>query len=59
MLGVVRDDNLGNFKSTNDVLSYEISGVPFSDFSERLGLYLLCEIVDGNDQKLSLQWSLR
>ena len=35
---IVRDNNLGNSKPTNNVLPYEISGVLLCDFGEILGL---------------------
>ena len=58
LLCVVRDDNLKNFKSIDDVLPYENFGIPLSDFGKRLCLYPLCKVVYGDNQKLSLQWSL-
>ena len=52
MLCIVPDDNLGNSKSIDDVLPYKFVGVLFGDFGERLDLYPLGEIGDGNDQEL-------
>ena len=46
---VVRDDDLGNPKMTNNVF-----GVPLGDFRERFCFYPLCEIVYGDDKKISL-----
>ena len=56
--GVVRDNNLGNSKSADDVFPYEISGVSFYDFGEGFGLYPLGEVINGHDQEFSLQRSL-
>ncbi|GFS39656.1 hypothetical protein Acr_00g0064190 [Actinidia rufa] len=41
LAGVIRDDNLGNSKSIDDVLPYKIPGVPLCDLGERLSLYPL------------------
>ena len=46
LLCVVRDDNLGNSKSMDDIL--------LSDFGEGLCFYPLCEVIYGNNQELSL-----
>ena len=59
LIGVVPNDNLGNSKSTNNVLPYKISSVPFYDFGERLSLYPLGEVIYGDNQKFPLQRSLR
>ena len=56
--GVVRDNNLGNSKSADDVFPYEIFGVSFCDFGEGFGLYPLGEVINGDDQEFSLQRSL-
>ena len=59
LLHVVRDDNLWNPKSTNDVFPNKIPGVLLGDFGERHYLYPLREIVYGDNQKLHLQCGLR
>ena len=54
LLYVVRDDNLGNSKSVDNVLPHKISSVLLNDFGERLYLYSICKVVYGDDQKLPL-----
>ena len=55
---IVRDNNLRNSKSADDVFSYEIPGVSFYDFGEGFCLYPLGEVINGHDQEFSLQRSL-
>ena len=52
--GVVRDNDLENSKQTDDVLSYEILGVAFCYLGEKLCLYLLHEVINGDDQEFPL-----
>ena len=52
--GVVRDDNLRDSESTDDIFSYEISGISFCDFGKRFRFYLLSKVIDGDDQEFSL-----
>ena len=54
LFGVVRDDDLGNSKLTDDVLPNKIFSVPLCDFGECLYIYPLCEVVYGDDQELLL-----
>ena len=56
---VVRDENLRNFKFADDAFPYEIPCVLVGDLGKRLCLYPLSEVIDCNDQELSLQRSLR
>ena len=51
---VVRDNDLGNSKLTDDVIPYEILGVPFCYLSERLRFYPLRKVINGDDQEFSL-----
>ena len=46
---IVRDNNLGNSKSTNDVFPDKVLGVLLNDFGERFRLYPLREIVYGDN----------
>ena len=54
LLCVVRDDNPRDPKSKNDALLNKIFGVLFSDFSERLNLYPLREVVYDDNQEFAL-----
>ena len=46
---MVQDDYFRNSESANDVFPYEIPGVFLDDLGERFNLYLLGEIVYGDD----------
>ena len=54
LLGVVRDNNLGNPELASDVFSYKISSISFCDFGERFRFYPLGEVINGDDQEFSL-----
>ena len=54
LLSVVRDENLGNPKLANDTFPYKISCIFLNNLGERLCLYPLSEVINGDDQKLSL-----
>ena len=51
---IVRDNNLENSKLIDNVLLYRIPGVPLSNFGERLCFYPLREVVNDDNQELSL-----
>ena len=53
LLRIVRDDNLGNPKATNNIFLDKILGI-LSDFGKRFSLYPLRVIVYGNHKKLPL-----
>ena len=52
--GIVRDNNLGNPESTDDVFSYEISNISFCNFGERFHFYPLGKVLNGDDQEFYL-----
>ena len=56
--GVVRDNNLGNPESADDVFSYEISSISFCDSGEKFCFYPLDEVINGDDQEFLMQRSL-
>ena len=49
LLGVVRDNNLGNSKSADDVLPYNFFGISLYDFGERFRFYPLDKVINGDD----------
>ena len=49
LLGVVRDENLGNPESTNDTFQYKIPCIFFSDLGEKLCFYPFNEVINGDD----------
>ena len=52
--GVVQDEDIGNFKSTNDTFPHEISCIFLSDFGEWFCFNPLSEVINSDDQKFSL-----
>ena len=50
--GVVRDENLGNSKSADDIFLHKILRIFLGDSGEWLYFYPLGEVINGNDQKL-------
>ena len=52
--GIVRDDDLENPESVDDTFPYKNSCIFLSDLGEWFYLYPLSEVINGDDQKLSL-----
>ena len=53
---IVRNQTLGHFETAHNVLPHELLNLVCGDLCEWLCLYPLCEILNGDDQKLQLPY---